>query len=98
MFRTTVWQDFGSFRNTFAVDRPYPDNVKTTDSHGNLVAEAHVVNLVKGEGYEIEETHYSAGKKIFTARSFVSLDGYKESEKSTQGTKERDYFFVWPSH
>ena len=105
--RLTQWSDFGIYRNTFSpgtgrgipgIGASIPGAARTTDSLGRLLAEAHVVNLTKGEGFEINEVHYGAdGTPVFRCRSAIDFSGYKIRELERTGRKSGDYYFLWPT-
>ena len=80
-----------------------PSGARTLDASNRLRAEAKIKKLIKEEGQpltaiEIEEFHYNEqGELIFTCISRVEPGReWKTSEYNTIGTKERDYYPVWP--
>lgn len=70
----------------------------TVDDSGQLLAEAKLIQVIENEGIEIEEIHYTPdGRVQFTCKSQIDFrDGYKNTETEASGTKERDYYFIWP--
>jgi hypothetical protein len=71
--RVTLWNDFKSFRNDFelgsedhvpGVGLSIPGSARSTNAQGKLLVEAHVVNLKKGQGFEIEEVHYHPAERL----------------------------------
>ncbi len=109
--RLTHWLDYGAFRIDFSskgerrvpgVGASIPGSARAVTSKGELLAQATVIGLKKGVGFEIEEIHYSNGTPSFRCRSVISFadignDGYKAQEVILYGRKTNDYFFLWPT-
>lgn len=100
----TLYHAFDGWKNIFDYTNPslafsgIADHAKTVDDYGRVIAEARLVRILKGQGVEIEETHYTSNGKIqFKCRSQFDFGiGFKRSEYDAKGTKERDYYFIWP--
>lgn len=69
-----------------------------TDTEGNILAEAIVEKIDPGKGLIIIEVHYDKqGNLIFWCRSEIEFGlGDKVREFDQHGTKNSDYFFLWP--
>lgn len=74
------------------------DAARTIDTSGRVIAEAKLFEIVKGQGFEIEEYHYNNnGDVSFYAKSFIEFtSGMKKNEIVTKGMKQTDYYFIWP--
>ena len=104
---TVLYHDFRhlNFRNSYIypelIERLHrnPRGARTTDlSSGRLLAEARKLSSSGQQMVEIEEFHYNDnGILIFTCKSTINSRGYKVKERDVIGTKEREYYFMWPS-
>jgi hypothetical protein len=103
-----VYHRFPAFQNNFL----YRDNSNkhaciadgawTIDSTGRLLAEARLTRVLtdasnKFTGVEIEEFHYGPDSKLeFWSRSKIGRLDQKEFEEASVGTKQRDFYYLWP--
>ncbi len=104
-----VYCDFDGFRNEFIFWGPRfgaatkAEGIRTTDFDENLLAEARISRIIRNEDQkilriEIKEYHYdSQGEVMFKCRSqFDPSNGFKVQETEVNGTKDREYYFLWP--
>ena len=102
----TLYHAFDGWTNNFVYNDPalkfsgIPTYARTTDDNGRLLAEAKLLRIIKGEGIEIEETHYKTNGDVrFKCKSQIDFVlGFKTAETDTKGSKAIDYYFIWPVH
>jgi hypothetical protein len=73
------------------------EGARALDATGKTLAEARLLKEIPDEGLEIEEFHYTNAKVRFYCKSRFTPGGTKQSESDKQGTKEREFFFIWPA-
>ncbi len=104
MVRIALYHDFGEWRNAFIYSDPKleawgrAEGARTTNSAGRLLAEAKLSRVLPDGGVELEEFHYTPDGQIqFHCKSqYDGALGFKKTEGDASGTKERDYYFIWP--
>jgi hypothetical protein len=100
----TLYQIFDGWANLFIYAdfalkiRGVATGAITVDDSGWLLAEARLTQVIEGEGIEIEEIHYTPdGRVQFRCKSQIDFGmGFKNAESEATGTKEKDYYFIWP--
>lgn len=110
MEAVVLCQDFSEWRNIFvykdaiSMFSRMPAGAIAVNKNGNyIIAECKVMKLLDVNkqltGFEIAEIHYNKkGKAIFTSTFEVNFPmGFKIKETKSQGKKEKEYFFIWPS-
>lgn len=98
-----IFFEFEDFRHIVKYDAPNLltssdpiEHILTFDRNDNLIAEAIVIDREPMTSV-IEETHYSKDIPIFKAKSYIDLTTHeKVREEVEMGTKDRDYYFIWP--
>jgi hypothetical protein len=100
--RSVVWADFDRFKINFLINRAFspviPGVARAVGTGGKVLAEARATRLIKGTGFEAQETHFDAGGHIvFACRSLFDFNGWKIDETDAHGEKTEEYFFLWSS-
>lgn len=103
--RMVLWSQFKEFRVEYGFESErgilcgdIMASAVALNSRGEMLARAEVIELVIGSGFWIHEEHLSLDGKVgYSAKSFVGFDGQKQKESETAGTKEKEYFFIWPT-
>ncbi len=97
------WNQFKDFRveydteNSKGVRGILAASAVALDSGRKVLARAEVVEIVKGLGFHVQEEHLTpSGVATYSARSYFEFDGNKASEADTKGSKQKEYFFLWP--
>ena len=93
------WQTFFLYIKTESLLHCLPDGAITIDpGTRRIVAEAKILDIIKGSGVEIDEYHYGdEGNLIFQCTSVISFGGnFKTKENVKQGKKIKDYYFIFP--
>ena len=101
----TLAFEFETFRNTFRYDGGDIEEAQTTDRNGNVLARAtvqffidHDEHGIPLQGIELHEIHFGRdGREVYSCKSRIDSDtGFKVKEHDVSGTKENEYFFLWP--
>lgn len=102
-YLATVTNEFSEWKTIFIYNEPILEysgvatGARTFDKSGQLLAEARFEEN-KGTGIVILEIHYNKdGSARFWCESQIDFStGFKTNETEAHGTKEKDYYFLWP--
>lgn len=103
-YLATVTDEFSEWKTIFIYNDPTLEfsgiatGARTFDKSGQLLAEARFEEIIKGTGIVILEIHYNKdGSARFWCESQIDFStGFKTNETEAHGTKEKDYYFLWP--